>query len=312
MKIKGRVYQSTGSFYSVKDEAGNFWRARLKGRFKISKHTASSNPIAVGDWVHMETLKGEDNEAIIVDILDRENYIIRTSPQNRHHKHIIASNIDVACLVITVTQPVTSLGFIDRFLITTEAFNIPCRLIINKSDLIHEEQKDYFNKIVAIYKNIGYDIHVISAEKGIGIDSLKVDLLHKVSLFTGHSGVGKTTLINQLIPGFQLKTKSVSEWSGKGQHTTTFAEMFDWPQDTNTQIIDTPGIKEWGLQKVEQSDLSHYFPEMLALLPSCRFNNCLHVKEPHCAVKNAVENGHIAQERYSNYLLFLQELERPF
>lgn len=312
MKIKGRVYQSTGSFYSVKDEAGNFWRARLKGRFKISKHTSSSNPIAVGDWVQMEALKNEEKEAVISDIVDRDNYIIRTSPQNRHHKHIIASNLDLACLVITVTQPVTSFGFIDRFLITTEVSNIPCVLIINKSDLITQENESDFHRILDIYKKIGYEIHIVSAKNGEGIDKLEEKLFDKNSLFTGHSGVGKTTLINRLIPGFQLKTKSVSEWSGKGQHTTTFAEMFDWPNKLNTAIVDTPGIKEWGLQEVERSNLSHFFPEMLALLPSCRFNNCLHVNEPHCAIKDALKNGEIAQERYSNYILFLEELERPF
>jgi|SRR5690554_5431463 len=309
---KAQVYQSTGSYYEIKDEEGQLWRARLKGRFKISKHASRSNPIAVGDWVKFDIVEKEDNEAIIDDILLRDNYIIRTSPQNRHQKHIIASNVDLACLIITASQPITSMGFIDRFLITTQAFQINNLLVVNKADLLKGEVLKRYELIKETYEAVGFEVILVSAESGEGIEELKNHIKDKTVLFTGHSGVGKSTLINSLIPSFNLKVGKISDGTGKGRHTTTFAEMFDMPDRLGGKIIDTPGIKEWGLQEVEQEELSHYFPEMVKLLNECRFDNCLHVREPQCAVKDAVESGEIPVSRYENYLIFLEELERPF
>lgn len=304
------VYRSTGSFYEVMDVDGKMWTARLKGRFRISSHIKSSNPIAVGDKVKIDVTIPE--EPVISDISERDNYIIRTSPQNRHHKHIIASNLDLACLVVTAIQPVTSFGFIDRFLVTVEAFHIPHIIVINKLDLLEGESLEYAEDLAALYESIGIQVLFVSAETGEGIDALKEVMTNKRTLFTGHSGVGKTTLINQLVPSFGLRTGEVSAWSGKGQHTTTFAEMFDLPFGENSQIIDTPGIKEWGLQAVEQEELSHYFREMRELLNSCRFNNCLHLNEPQCAVKEALNNDELAESRYVNYLIFMDEIKKEW
>ncbi len=309
---KAQVYQSTGSYYAIKDEEGQFWRARLKGRFKISKHASRSNPIAVGDWVKFDIVEKEDHEAIIDDILFRDNYIIRTSPQNRHQKHIIASNVDLACLIITASQPITSMGFIDRFLITTQAFQIHNLLVVNKADLLKGEVLKRYELIKKTYEAVGFEVMLVSAESGEGIEELKSHIKDKTVLFTGHSGVGKSTLINSLIPSFDLKVGKISEGTGKGRHTTTFAEMFDMPDRLGGKIIDTPGIKEWGLQEVEQEELSHYFPEMVKRLNECRFDNCLHIREPQCAIKDAVSSGEIPVSRYENYLIFLEELKRPF
>ena len=300
------VYKSTGSWYSVKDNApgGEFFNARIKGKFKIEDIT-STNPVAVGDQVDVEL--EEDGTAVIVKIYERKNYITRQSPHNKHQHHIVASNLDQSLLFATLREPRTSLGFIDRFLVTCEAYHIPAWLVFNKADLHRRKEEEKFEEIKYIYERIGYGVMAMSLKDHVGTDAVKALLKDKVTLLSGHSGVGKSSFINEVFPALNLKTQDVSEWSGKGLHTTTFAEMFDL--SFGGQVIDTPGLREFALVDISKQELSHYFPEMRALVNECQFNNCMHINEPGCAVKEAVNAGAIAVERYASYLTILDSIK---
>ena len=299
----GLVIRSTGSWYDVRNQDGHIYQARLKGKFKI-KDLKVTNPIAVGDRVKFDVEDKVENTAVIIDIEPRDNYIIRQSVHKTAHAHMLAANIDQAVLLATLTLPRTSLGFIDRFLVTAEAFRIPTTVVFNKADILNEDGLAYQREIMDMYEKIGYPCLVTSAAEGDGIDSFRQLLAHKITLLSGHSGVGKSTLVNAISPNLNLRTNEVSTFANKGVHTTTFAEMFELAPDTF--IIDTPGIKELGLIDIAKEEISHYFPEMRDRLNQCRFNNCLHVNEPGCAVKDAVGEGEIAESRYWSYLSMLE------
>lgn len=302
-KKDGLVLRSTGSWYEVLELASRKkWKCRLKGKFK-NLDLKTTNPIAVGDWVDIAPEDHDQNTAVIVAIGRRENYIARRSVHKTGHSHILAANLDQAVLVATLTFPKTSLGFIDRFLVTTESFRIPTLLVFNKQDLLSEEWRELQQEVVGLYEDIGYRCVLTDALSGAGLDELRTELEGKKSLLSGHSGVGKSTLMNTLYPGLDLKTQAVSTYANKGVHTTTFAEMHACGDDT--YIVDSPGIKELGLTGIEPAEISHYFPEMRALLNACRFHNCLHTEEPGCAVKAAVEEGAISISRYESYLSML-------
>ncbi len=301
--MKGRVIKSTGSWYLLRNEEGEIFKARIRGKFRLDniQHT---NPVAVGDFVDFEVDK--DGLAVIQKIHERKNYIIRRSVNLSKKSHIIASNIDKAFLVVTLDNPKTSFGFIDRFLVTAEAYHIPVMLVFNKMDTYDEEMLEEVKYYKFIYENIGYETIEVSALTGFNIDQLKSELKGITSLIAGHSGVGKSTLMNVLHPNLDLKTSVVSDFNQKGQHTTTFAEMYEWPFGGFS--IDTPGIKEFGLVEMEREEIQHYFPEIFELKNECKFDNCLHLNEPKCAVIQAVENAEIAPSRYENYLGFLEEV----
>ena len=304
--MKARIYKSTGSWYVAKSVDGRLYNARAKGLFKIEGIT-STNPIAVGDYVEMAIEDVQEESAIIQEIHDRQNYVARVSPHNKRQHHIIASNLDQSLLFATLKSPKTSQGFIDRFLISCESHHIPAIILFNKADLYGTRELEKFEHLKAIYTAAGYTVLLTSVENGEGLDQVKTILSGKTTLLSGHSGVGKSTLINSLFPELNLKTQSVSDWSGKGLHTTTFAEMFDL--DENTQIIDTPGVREFGLVDISKQELSHYFPEMRELLGNCQFNNCMHTNEPGCAVKRQVGIGSVAEDRYVSYLTILDTME---
>lgn len=308
--MKAVVYKSTGSWYVLHDESGQIWQGRIKGKLRIDHEISSTNPIAVGDTVFFEPDDEATHTAIISDIAPRHNYIVRVSPHNKNQKHIVAANLDAALLVATISHPRTSQGFIDRFLITAEAYHIPALIVINKTDLLKEKDKKQLAEWQQMYGAAGYEVLPVSALKDGSLEQLKDKLAGKKTLFSGHSGVGKSTLINRLIPDLNLRTAAISDWSGKGQHTTTFAEMLNLPaQTTSGAIIDTPGVKEFGLIDITSEELSHYFPEMRALINDCRFNNCLHLREPGCAVKAAVKAGTLSEKRYESYTGILEGLE---
>ena len=301
------VYKSTGSWYIVQDENGKAFNARIKGKFKIDSIT-STNPVAVGDIVLADMENELENTVTITDIATRKNYITRSSPHNRHQHHIIASNLDQSLLFATLKDPKTSLGFIDRFLITSEAYHVPSIIVFNKSDLYKEKELLRYNEIKEIYEAIGYKVLLMSIEKNIGVEEVKNLLKDKTTLLSGHSGVGKSSFINIIFPDLRLKTQDVSGWSGKGLHTTTFAEMFNL--SFGGRLIDTPGIRELGLVDIPKHELSHYFPEMRALINQCHFNNCMHINEPDCAVKDAVNLGTVHPDRYYSYLNILDSIEK--
>ena len=301
--MKGLVLKSTGSWYVVRTENGGLLRARLRGKFK-TKGLKLSNPVAVGDRVTLEP-EGEEGSAVITEIAPRTNHIIRKSIHKTAHAHIIASNLDQAFLVVTLVSPRTSFGFIDRFLVTAEAYHIPVTLLFNKIDLYDEDTLKYQERVRKMYRQIGYESVACSAAEGTGIEEIQQLLDKKVTLFSGHSGVGKSTLVNALVPDLDLKTTEISAYSDKGVHTTTFAEMFEIGPET--YLIDTPGIKELGVVDMPKEEVSHYFPEMRDLLQKCKFNNCLHVKEPGCAVREAVEAGKISLTRYDSYKSILED-----
>ena len=304
--MKATVYKSTGSWYVVQNEDGVVLNARILGKFKIDGLT-STNPIAVGDVVTIEEENELEGSVTITEIEDRKNYITRTSPANKHKHHIIASNIDQSLLFATLKDPKTSQGFIDRFLITSEAYQIPSILVFNKSDLYKEKELEKFAEVKSIYEAIGYKVMGMSIEKNIGVEEVKNLLKNKRTLLSGHSGVGKSSFINIIFPELQLKTQDVSGWSGKGLHTTTFAEMFNL--SFGGRIIDTPGIRELGLVDIAKQELSHYFPEMRVLINDCQFNNCMHINEPECAVKKAVQADVIHIDRYISYCNILDKIE---
>jgi ribosome biogenesis GTPase len=291
--------RSTGSWYEVRTEEGSVLQCRLKGKFKI-KDLKVTNPIAVGDKVAYDIESETENTGIIYEILPRENYIIRQSVHKTAHGHLLASNLDQAVLMATLTFPRTSLGFIDRFLVTAESFRIPTVLIFNKLDILDNEMIAYQEELADLYESLGYKCLFTSAINNIGVDTFSKLLKGKITLLSGHSGVGKSTLMNAIAPDLDLRTSEISTFSNKGVHTTTFAEMFEI--DADTFIIDTPGIKELGLTDMEKEEISHYFPEMRELLGACRFHNCLHVDEPKCAIKDGVVEGTIAESRYRSYL----------
>jgi ribosome biogenesis GTPase len=304
-EFRGLVVKSTGSWYDLEKENGERINARLKGKFRL-KGFKSTNPVAVGDWVRFH-LEGDDG--VIHTIEDRKNYIIRRSINLSKQTQIIAANIDQLFLVITIDSPPTTLGFIDRFLAGAEAYRIPTVLIYNKIDLYKtEEQKAELAHWQSIYRLAGYDQIELSAEEKTGIDQLKELMKGKTSIFSGHSGVGKSTLVNSLDENFKLRVNEISDYHKTGKHTTTFAELFELP--FGGKIIDTPGIKGFGTVDLENEVLSHYFPEMRSKMEGCKFNNCVHINEPKCAVKEALDKGEIAKERYDSYLSMYHDDER--
>ncbi len=304
--MKATVYKSTGSWYIVQNEQGEIFNARILGKFKMDELT-STNPVAVGDVVTIETENELEGSVTITEIADRKNYITRTSPANKHKHHIIASNLDQSLLFATLKDPKTSQGFIDRFLITSEAYHIPSIIVFNKSDLYKAKELEKFEEVKAIYEAIGYKVMSMSIEKNTGVEEVKALLQDKTTLLSGHSGVGKSSFINIVFPELKLRTQDVSGWSGKGLHTTTFAEMFNLP--FGGRVIDTPGIRELGLVDIPKQELSHYFPEMRSLMNGCQFNNCMHTNEPGCAVKAAVEEGLVSMDRYISYCNILDKIE---
>ncbi|MBW1658067.1 ribosome small subunit-dependent GTPase A [Flavobacterium quisquiliarum] len=308
--MTGTVYKSTGSWYTVKSENGDFVECRMKGKFRI-KGIKSTNPIAVGDIVDYEL--EETSDAItgtIHNIHERKNYIVRKSVNLSKQIHIIASNIDQVFLLVTIDNPPTTTSFIDRFLVTAEAYGIEAILIFNKIDTLNDQTLDDQLYLQHIYQEIGYKCLRISSTENKGVDQLKEMMIGKVSMFSGHSGVGKSTLVNAMEPSLHLKTSVISEQSKQGQHTTTFAEMYDLSFDA--RIIDTPGIKGFGIVDMEPSEISGYFPEFFKLKDQCKFNNCLHKEEPHCAIKAALEKDEIAWSRYNSYLKILEGDEEHY
>jgi ribosome biogenesis GTPase len=304
--MKGLVYKSTGSWYIVKTDDGTQYNARIKGVFKIDGIT-STNPIAVGDRVKLEMENETEGSLMITGIDDRKNYVARQSPSHRMQHHIVAANLDQSLLIATLKDPKTSQGFIDRFLVSCEAFHVPAIILFNKSDLYRTKEKLLFEDMRSMYESIGYKVLLASVINEDGVDGLMELLRGKVTLMSGHSGVGKSSIINFLVPELKLRTCDVSGWSGKGMHTTTFAEMFDLP--VGGHIIDTPGMREFGIVQITKQELSHYFPEMRALINDCQFNNCMHINEPGCAVKQAVQDEKIHIERYVSYCTILDTMQ---
>ena len=298
--MKGIVYKSTGSWFTVKAISGDFYNCRIKGKFRI-KGIKSTNPVAVGDIVDFEIeKKGDETIGIIYGIEDRKNYIIRKSVKLSKQTHIIASNLDQVFLLVTLKNPKTYTIFIDRFLATAEAYDIPAVILFNKIDAYNEEELLEVKYMAAIYRKIGYTCIGLSAKSGKNVDMVKELMIGKTSMFSGNSGVGKSTLINTLEPSLNIKTTEISEQHLQGQHTTTFAEMFDLSFDA--RIIDTPGIRGFGIFDMEKDEIGDYFPEFFKLKIECKFNNCLHLDEPKCAVKKALENNEVAWSRYKSYV----------
>ncbi len=304
--MKATVYKSTGSWYTVKDDAGQWHNARMKGVFKIDNIT-STNPVAVGDEVDVEIEDEAEKTGMITEIHPRNNYINRQSPRQKHQHHIVASNLDQSLLVATLKEPRTSQGFIDRFLVASEMFHVKALIVFNKSDLFKKKDLEKFEQMKEMYEAAGYKVFLTSTKENTGIEELKKELKDKTTLISGHSGVGKSSLLNVIFPDMNLKTQGISGWSGKGQHTTTFAEMFDL--SFGGRIIDTPGMREFGLVDISKQEVSHYFPEMRERLNDCQFNNCLHVNEPGCAIKEAVTSGEINEDRYVSYVNIMESIE---
>ena len=299
--LEGIVYKSTGSWYLVKSE-NKFFECRIKGKIRL-KDISTTNPIAVGDQVKFEL--ESDGKGIISDILPRENYIIRKSVNLSKQYHIIASNIDISVLVVTLNNPVTSTNFIDRFLVSCEAYDIPVIIAFNKKDTYIDKESIEIKKLIDMYKLIGYKCELISAKYGDGVDKIIRLIKNKTCIISGHSGVGKSTLINSISPNLKLKTKEISSSHKQGKHTTTYAEMYDL--DSDIKIIDTPGIRGFGLVEITKYELGDFFPEFFEAKHKCKFKNCLHLDEPDCNVKNKIKQGKIFESRYNTYLDMLKD-----
>jgi ribosome biogenesis GTPase len=304
--MRAKVYKSTGSWYIVKTDEGRVFNARIKGVMKI-EDISSTNPVAVGDNVEVEMENEAGQSVMITAIHDRNNYVIRSSPHNKRQRHIVAANLEQSVLFATLREPRTSQGFVDRFLVTCEAYHIPAIVVLNKCDVYRKKEMAQYEEWKEMYEGAGYKLLLMSVQQHTGVEELKALLKDKITLLSGHSGVGKSSFINSIFPELALKTQDVSGWSGKGMHTTTFAEMHDLP--FGGRVIDTPGIKELGLVDIEEDELGHYFPEMRALTGECQFNNCRHLDEPGCAVKAAVEAGKIHPYRYISYCNILDSLD---
>ena len=299
--LEGIVYKSTGSWYLVKYE-NKFFECRIKGKIRL-KDISTTNPIAVGDQVKFEL--ESDGKGIISDILPRENYIIRKSVNLSKQYHIIASNIDISVLVVTLNNPVTSTNFIDRFLVSCQAYDIPVIIAFNKKDTYIDKESIEIKKLIDMYKLIGYKCELISAKYGDGVDKIIRLIKNKTCIISGHSGVGKSTLINSISPNLKLKTKEISSSHKQGKHTTTYAEMYDL--DSDIKIIDTPGIRGFGLVEITKYELGDFFPEFFEAKQKCKFKNCLHLDEPDCNVKNKIKQGKIFESRYNTYLDMLKD-----
>ena len=300
--MRGLVIKNTGSWYTVHTETGKDIESKIKGNFRL-KSIRSTNPVAVGDWVQIE--ENKEGTAFITAIEERKNYIIRRASNLSKQSHIIAANIDCAMLIVTVNYPVTTTIFIDRFLATAEAYRVPVKLVFNKIDRYNEEDQAYMEALITLYSTIGYPCLKVCAKNETGLEELQSDLQDRVTLLSGHSGVGKSTLINKLVPGVFLKTGTISEYHNKGMHTTTFSEMIALPQ--GGYLIDTPGIKGFGTIEMEGAEIAHYFPDIFRFATECKFNNCTHRHEPGCAVLEAVQAHWISESRYKSYLSILED-----
>lgn len=302
--MQGLVIRNTGSFYQVKTSDGEIVNCRIKGKFRI-QGIKSTNPVAVGDYVTFSVTP--EGEGLISEIAERKNYVVRRPANLSKQRHIIAANVDQALLIVTVNYPETSTTFIDRFLATCEAYRVPAKIIINKKDLYSEEELEYMRNLMFLYEQIGYQCFAVSALTGEGVEDIRSLLSGSVSLLSGNSGVGKSSLINAVCPDFKAKTGEISEIHNKGMHTTTFSEMFEL--DEGSYLIDTPGIKGFGTIDFEKEEVGHFFPEIFRVSKDCRFGNCTHVHEPGCAVIKAVEESYISQSRYNSYLSVMEDCD---
>jgi ribosome biogenesis GTPase / thiamine phosphate phosphatase len=302
--VRGLVIKNTGSWYQVKTDDGRYIECKIKGNFRL-KGIRSTNPIAIGD--HVQIILNQEGTALISEIEERRNYIIRRASNLSKQSHILAANLDQCMIVVTVNYPETSTIFIDRFLASAEAYRVPAKIVFNKIDAYDKDELHYLDSLINLYTQIGYPCLKISALNGEGIEAIKDDLKAKVTLFAGHSGVGKSTLINSIIPDLAIKTGKISTYHNKGMHTTTFSEMF--PVDGDGYIIDTPGIKGFGTFDMEDEEIGHYFPEIFNTSANCRYGNCTHRHEPDCAVRKAVEEHFISESRYTSYLSMLEDKE---
>ena len=302
--MKGLVIKNTGSWYTVRTDDGRDVESKVKGNFRL-KEIRSTNPVSVGDRVDIDI--NNEGTAFITKIEDRKNYIIRRASNLSKQSHIIAANLDQAMLIVTVNYPITTTVFIDRFLATAEAYSVPVKLVFNKIDRYKGEDKEYLDALINLYTTIGYPCSTLCAKTEEGLDALKAELKDKITLLSGHSGVGKSTIINKLVPGVNLRTGDISEYHNKGMHTTTFSEMIPLPE--GGYLIDTPGIKGFGTIEMETAEISHYFPEIFKFSEDCRFNNCSHRHEPGCAVLQELEYHYISESRYKSYLSILEDKE---
>lgn len=300
--MKGLVIKNTGSWYTVHTDDGKNIESKIKGNFRL-KGIRTTNPIAVGDRVSIET--NPEGTAFITEIEDRKNYIIRRASNLSKQSHIIAANVDQAMLIVTVNYPITTTVFIDRFLATAEAYRVPVKLVFNKIDRYNAEDQEYLEGLIHLYTTIGYPCSKLCARSEEGIDALRAELKDKITVLSGHSGVGKSTIINKLVPDAGLRTGDISEYHNKGMHTTTFSEMIALPD--GGYLIDTPGIKGFGTIDMEETEISHYFPEIFKVSANCKFGDCTHRHEPGCAVLKAVEEHYISESRYKSYLSILDD-----